>query len=363
MTKIRIQLGSDPQTSVLAAIAEAASGSVSGGALMAWASRRGLESLFGNTSFSEFVSAHPFRLVIGVDAVTDTAALNTLAELRAAHPGLSASVFVHDKSWLFHPKLVWFIRADGSVAIVAGSGNLTSWGLRSSWEATVLTTLVDEEAASTISTLARFIGDHQEYLLDPDDQRVRDRAARNSGTENSIRHARSLVPSPAPEVGEQTQETLWLVTELRKSRKNARGESMFSQASFSRQEFDDFFGYVEGGMDIQLFEVEADGGVGALESRRGRYKPASVNYYFELGAARGLPYPSTGSPVAVFCRLESGEFLYTLVLPGAPGTGELDALLSSEAQGGGKRHAIVTRAQIEAAWPGCPIFVAVEPVG
>ncbi len=325
---------------------------------MAWASRKGIEALFSNDDFNALVLRGQFRLVVGMDAVTDTAALEALSELEAENSGLNVSVFVHDRPWLFHPKLWWFLRPDGTITTVIGSGNLTAWGLRSNWEASSVAQLTGDDATRLREQLGEFLDEHQRYLRSSDDEEALRLAADNSGTERSIRRrigaVRNRRPAGDPAAGN------WLITELSKSRKNSAGDSMFSQASFPQAIFENFFGYTEGGMDLQLFSVDDDGHLGPIENTRGRYKPKSVNFYFELGAARGLAYPAEGHPVALFHRAETGEFTYMLLLPGTPGFESARSLLPPP-NGNRKRRALLARADVERAWPTSPLLTAHSP--
>jgi hypothetical protein len=41
----------------------------------------------------------------------------------------------------------------------------------------------------------------------------------------------------------------------------------------------------------------------------------SQNYRFELEAAAGLDYPSSGRPISIFIRVSTRMFLYVIVMP------------------------------------------------
>ena len=100
-----------------------------GGGAFAWASTAGVELLLEDPLFTGFLGRGPFDLVIGVDAITDPTTLTRLASLAGSHAQLEVSAFLHGRSGaLFHPKVCWFVRESGGVAL-AGSGNLTVGGL------------------------------------------------------------------------------------------------------------------------------------------------------------------------------------------------------------------------------------------
>jgi len=41
----------------------------------------------------------------------------------------------------------------------------------------------------------------------------------------------------------------------------------------------------------------------------------SQNYRFELEAAAGLPYPTSGRPIGIFIRLSTRMFIYKIFMP------------------------------------------------
>ncbi len=103
----------------------------------------------------------------------------------------------------------------------------------------------------------------------------------------------------------------------------------WAQANFDLANYEGFFGAKVGSQRrISLHHVDASGALGEVESRPS-VEVASQNYRFELAAARGRDYPSEGSPIGVFLRLGTGEFLYALLLPGEAGYRQVDNLLSA----------------------------------
>jgi HKD family nuclease len=353
---LHLQVGGDQATSVLSQITAAAQEADSGGMIVAWATAHGIQLLLGELSVREVLERGPFRLVVGTDSITDAKAVAALRKRVAAFPNLQVQMFVHDERWLFHPKLAWFDRG-ADIECLIGSANLTGWGLRSNWEALARFTASGAGAATVRADLAAWLALHADRLLELDDPAVDDRVAANAGSERAIRHAPAVL-EPEMTVADVQGETAWLVSELTKNRATPAGEPMFSQASFSRAVYEDYFGFVVPGTEIDLFRIGPDGLVEGHEQRIGRIKPASDNYYFELGAAAGMVYPSAGSPTVVFCRTATGEFLYHLVLPGQAGFAELQGLLDTRAPafGNRKRREQFSPEDISAAWPTCPLL-------
>lgn len=85
----------------------------------------------------------------------------------------------------------------------------------------------------------------------------------------------------------------------------------------------------------------------------------SRNYGFELGAARGIPYP-TGSkrPIAVFRKLTSGSFRYQLLMPDHPNYDQVnDHLQASYSGSEHQRPRIVTDVgTASTVWPDSPLW-------
>src|ERR1700736_5180570 len=115
---------------LLRALTDACSDATRGGAAFAFVSVDGIKLLFANRAFARFSQRHPFEVVVGVDRITNVAALCALEELTNQLPNLSVEVFLHNRSGaVFHPKLCWFRTNEGG-NLITGSGNLTAGGLR-----------------------------------------------------------------------------------------------------------------------------------------------------------------------------------------------------------------------------------------
>ncbi len=109
-----------------------------GGAAFAFASAQGVKLLAAEPVFSKFLKASEFTIIVGLDAITDTRAVDELRKLSKSHPNFKPKLFLHSAGGsIFHPKTMWLKTAKGGV-VIAGSGNLTSGGLKSNWEATAV---------------------------------------------------------------------------------------------------------------------------------------------------------------------------------------------------------------------------------
>lgn len=351
-----------------------------GGGAFAFLSAGGVQLLLKDEIFKDFLTRGRFDLLVGVDAITDSAAIAALSTVRREYPSIGARVFVpsHHRS-IFHPKVAWFDAGDGGL-LVTGSGNLTAGGLRWNIEAFAVERL---DAHAMVELRARW----DEYLaltaasqLEPEDDRViallernaaRRRAMRQAGiTEpgeadhESLRGALVVTPpgepgdlpalaaQPADELPAIEPGTEILVAEIPRA-SNRWGQANFDQATFLR-----FFG---ASRTVQrrayFFHLRGDGTLGFQEVR-----PAvtvqSRNYRFELEAANGLAYPTNGRPIGVFAKMGARTFVYMLLMPTQPGHQEMSDLLdrSPRPSAGILKRPVLPAAVVRAAWPDAPLW-------
>src|SRR6266498_3106816 len=94
-------------------------------AIFAFVSEHGIEALLEDPAFRQFLDrGGQASLVVGIDAVTDPAALRALVRLTEERAAVEVRVFHNDSRGLFHPKICHFTRTDGTQSVVVGSGNL-----------------------------------------------------------------------------------------------------------------------------------------------------------------------------------------------------------------------------------------------
>jgi hypothetical protein len=328
-------------------------GAERGGGIFAWANTNGVKSLFEDDAFDEFLLAGNFRLFVGTDSITDPPAVDKLIEVSTRRPRLDVRAFMSPTTSLFHPKLAWF-EHDEHLSLVVGSGNLTMGGLRSNWEAFVSLKLTGDDRREALANIEAFLTSVTDHLLPITDPRVRARAEKNTGNERSLRATGAATPV-RPTITSSVEEVL--VAEIPKA------GNRWAQANFDLENYEGFFGAKVGSQRrISLHHVDSTGAVGEVESRPS-VEVASQNYRFELAAARGLAYPSVGSPIGVFLRLATGEFLYSLLLPGDPGYAEVDKLLAANWQGrpDRKRRVRFNVDEIQTVWPDSPLWTVALP--
>ncbi len=328
-------------------------GALRGGGIFAWANSNGIESLLEDDVFDEFLQTSDFRLFVGTDSITDVPAIDRLVEISAKRPKLDVHAFISPTNSLFHPKLAWFEHHDYT-SLIVGSGNLTMGGLRSNWEAFVVLKLAGTDQETALARIDQFLALTVEHVLPVDDPRVRQQAEKNTGNERTLRHARSG-HSTQPDALAAVEEVL--VAEIPKA------GTRWSQANFDLDNYEKFFGAKAGTQRrISLHHVDENGSLGNVESRPS-VEVASHNYRFELAAAKGRTYPTGGSPIGVFLRLATGEFLYSLLFPGGPGYREVSELLVTHWHGPAREKPRVRLAAdvVRAAWPMSPLWDVTLP--
>ena len=368
-----IQDPTDPASEYLIdTLLEACEGATRGAGAFAFLSRGGVKLFLRDRGFADFAEAGTFDLVVGVDAITDVAAVAALQAVQADLPSLATKVHIptHHRS-IFHPKLAWFEKPGGGV-LVTGSGNLTAGGLRWNVEAFSVSTLNTREVRALSAQWDAFKVRSAASLFTTDDPMVIARLERNA-ERRRLERARPPGPrlprpgaplpaEPLPAEDEApaevdvlpavTAQTEVLVAEISKSRVG------FDQANFHKEVFFGFFGASRTvARAAYFFHVQPGGTLGHQEVRPA-VSVKSDNHRFELEAAKGVTYPPVGKPIGVFVRIATRTFVYALAMPGDAAHGALTALLQAARPNPGRlmRQIVFTAAQVRSAWPASPLW-------
>ena len=355
-----IQDPDDPSTTFLfEALLQACDGATRGAGAFAWATEGGIKLLLEADVFKEFASAGEFDLVVGLDSVTNTKALEALRSAQDCLPGLTIRAFMHDRAALFHPKILWLL-GDGGGTVVVGSGNLTDGGLRGNWEGFYVDSLDESEASMLESQWSDWVDLHESNLFDLSDPEVVARAKQNRGgwpggkgpaKKKRVKESGKRVAKKAPTAAVTPSV---LVAEI-----PASGDR-WKQANFDLDNYQNFFGAKVGTQTfIFLNSVDRAGTIGPTESRPS-VAVKSRNFRFELAAVGNRPYPAKGRPIGVFLRTAARTFLYQLVMPGETGHAKLSSFLNSKWHGRSDRMKRVraTRSELQNAWPNSPLLKA-----
>ena len=313
--EICIQDPSWPESEyLLERIIESSSDATCGGAAFAFATIGGVRLLLQDESFCRFLSRSSFDLLVGVDAVTNLAALECMGSCMVRYPSLSVRVFFNDlRDSLFHPKLCWF-RGPGRTVCLVGSGNLTPGGLRSNREAFTVFWLDRHQSRQFDEAWSSWLALHLERLLLPDHPDVLKRAKANRGTERPPHWSHdALIEDSGGHISvgvPRSDADAVLIAEIPKS------GDRWNQANFDLETFRNYFGAIPGHTQrIILTHIDSEGKVGPEEVRPS-VAVSSHNFRFELDAASGLRYPRRGRPIGVFVRVATRTFRYRLLMPG-----------------------------------------------
>ncbi len=374
--KLHIQDPADPQAPFLhEKILELCQGAARGGGAFSFASSDGVNLLMKDDVFRAFLKGGSFELVVGVDAITNEKALATLKQAAAELPKLDVKVFYHQRpQTLFHPKFCWFRHGSKNV-LLTGSGNLTVRGLRGNWEAFGIGEVGGTGADSLETQWAGWRKAHESRLRSVDDPVVVARAAKNirlpsspitPGEESEVepdlqpeqktQTTPTTTITPTPPVAPATSPAATLAVLLAEI--PASGDR-WKQANFDLETFQKFFGAEPGLFRRVVFQhVNAAGELEALENRPS-VDVKSQNYRFELDAAAGKPYPTTGRPIGVFIRLAPRTFRYRLLMPSDPDYTIVNAALKSMWKGRADRMRRVTTTTdfLAKIWPNSPLWV------
>ena len=346
------------------AIIDAARDASSCAGLFAFASRGGVDSLIGDPEIQSFLGRSTMALVVGVDAVTDRAALVRLRELDRQHEGLNVRVFRNPTNSLFHPKVVRFDYPNDCRTLIAGSGNLTPGGLLRNFEAFSVVRSGPGELLN-LSSWDRFFTDHATDIRTIDEDAL-ERAARNVMRGRPRRHdvepERDVAPTAEP-AGSDAELSVGRAARFLVARVPRAGDR-WHQVHFNREVIDRFFQVRSGtAQRVYLVECRQDGSFAEQEVRPCVYSPANKNLKIEVSSHHGLPYPEAGQPIAVYRELQTRSFAYMLLMPGDPGHAVMSALTESlESVGRGALRVIADSATIREAWAECPLVTAIDPL-
>ena len=337
------------------AILSASTGAQSGGGAYAFASKTGVNLCFKDEALSKLTAGSKFKLIVGVDQITNSQALAALGDIAYINAEFDVMAYLNTSGRsIFHPKFMWFKKQRGGTLVV-GSGNLTLNGLRHNCEAFVTLELDEAKMLGFLHKWDLWIGEVSSKLFPIDSTEIVEQAKRNhranaaaaSGGKHpeapAIRKPglESGMEQRAVSAGENVSEALtdeWMPADdqLVLAAEIPKASDRWNQANFDKDSFENYFGATVGDSSVRVLlrHIADDGSLGEIESRPS-VSVRSQNYRFELGAAAGLAYPPEGAgrPIAVFVKLNTRTFLYTLCMPGTTHYDGLKNFCASQYEG------------------------------
>ena len=337
-----------------------------GGAAFAFASAQGVKLLGAEAVFSKFLKASEFTIIVGLDGITDTRAVDELRKLNKSHPNFKPKLFLHSTGGsIFHPKTMWLKTSKGGV-IITGSGNLTSGGLKSNWEAMSIQTLSVADMAEAEKSWDAWLKTHKKELVDLDDEKALEKAKANKVVRSKIKKAlkkSGTEEEPTEEDVDAVEEVVAdieeefalnpvLIAEVPKS------GDRWQQINFDLKSYQEYFGVKKSATKyVRFYEVHPDGTLGSAEDRQS-VSVVSQNFRFEVGAAHGKPYPTKGHPILVFEKTDEDTFNYILLMPGQADHKLIQTYLDNNYTRTSKKLRVqMTAGDLKKAWPACPLFL------
>ena len=349
-------------TYLLESLFEACGSATKFAGAFAFASCAGVRLVTSGEAFAEIAKNHEIDLVVGVDGVTNIAALDALLHASRPFPKFRVRAFLNPRSdVIFHPKFCW-TRKNGAGAVITGSGNLTEAGLLGNWEAYSYDNL-DSSGMENIETCwSNWVERHDHCLLPLDDENVRERASQN--TVMARQGDLPVLRSPRSDYDDATTveptTTIYpldpsevLVAEI------PRSGNRWKQANFDNYNYEHFFGARVGQQRLVVFRhISQSGRLSPYEHSRPSVEVASQNYRFELDAASGLEYPRVfeGRPIGVFIRIATRTFLYHLLMPSNPEYQSVVKILNDRDSTSAIRRERMTAEELRILWPTSPFW-------
>jgi hypothetical protein len=339
-----------------AALVAASTGATGGFAAFAFATSTGIDTALAEPAVHTLLGSGQFQLVVGLDAITDTAAVAALKTAKVALPNASISLFYNPKGGvLYHPKTMFFKRPTGGRCLT-GSGNLTLGGLRNNWEAFWKAEVSAADVDALEAQWAKWVANHKENLLPADDPRVTAQAALNAKTRAKIQKAVKETDAEALAALEEGAAEAFslnpfLIAEVPKNRPG--------QADFGIDTYQGFFGVTIGKpREVTFYQVRPDGSLAPPEYRQA-VAVKSSNYRFEVEALSGLQHPAHDHFILVFERIGKSEYRYVLLKPGETGHTSVQKFLNDNyfVSGNSKRRVVVTQSDVQAAWADNPLLL------
>ena len=283
----------------------------------AFVTASGVNLLFDQPGVKDNLNKAKINLVIGMDAITDTRAIDKLSNLSSAFNNFNVQVFLPKATGIFHPKFSWIKKGESGV-VITGSGNLTNGGLKNNIEAFSVID-IDRQALNVIEgNWKKFLADNSNNLFALDAQVVIDAAEKNARFKQAVKKIRKEIGNNITSDSIPVSGAVF-IEELTKGRGG-------KQRDVGKWAADNYFGKEH---KLFLTYINDQGHRSEEETRRVSIK-GSVNFAIDLDASKGLIPISGQMPIAVFIRTSPQNFLYHIASIDSPHYKTLSSYLKSE---------------------------------
>lgn len=267
----------------------------------AFVTARGINLLFEQDEVKANLKQAKIHLIIGMDAITDTKAVEKLSALCSEHKNFSVQAFLPNSGGIFHPKFSWIKKGKTGV-VITGSGNLTNGGLKNNFEAFSVAQ-IDQQTVKVVENIwEKFLSDNPDSLFDLDTKEVKEAAQQNAKYKKAIKKIRKeagkkVDSNVIPKTGGAV-----FIEELTKGRGG-------KQRDVGKWAAENYFG-----LNQKLFLTHLnEKGERADEETRRISDKSSSNWAFDLDASKGINPTNGHMPIAVFIRTSPQNFFYHIV--------------------------------------------------
>lgn len=322
--------------------------------IFAFASSLGIESLLNDPYVKEFLKRGDTELVVGVDAITDHTALEKLKDFESEYANFRIKVFYKKMQGIFHPKIAYFKRDDGTRVMIVGSGNLTPGGLKNNIEAYSI--FISEQGEEiNFDQIEQFLKLHSDSLKEIDDEMI-ELARQNRIARIKRKSIEEVEPEEIFAEEEDVEitpkeDSKVLVAEVPKA------GNRWHQIHFNVDINNQFFKVRPNSPErAYLFEKKSPTKIGPEEVRPVVFSNKNRNIRIEFAAKRDEPYPSEGRPILVVREVGTRIFHYILLLPEEDGYTKMVEILNRHASiGRGVHRVIITYSELISIWENCPL--------
>lgn len=354
-------------TSLLETLLSSFEGAKKIGAAFAFVSSAGVRLITNDESFRRHIQNQTMRVVVGMDAVTNRTAIDSLRAVAEEFPNFQVQAFInHRPGAIFHPKFCWIQHSKGG-RVVTGSGNLTAGGLLRNWEAYYVADVESDRFEELATGWDTWLNHNRDNLRELDNADVIRAADRNSalaidGDLPELDAGHSQCPSDFVEAGWNddqlpdliSEEAHVLIAEIPKTR------GRIGQANFHKSDYENFFGVQEGRPGLCVFgQVNESGTEIDWEHNRKSIAAKSKNFRFELkGMLRTNPEVEK-YPIGIFITIGVRAFIYRVFQPGDADYDDANALLRPLGALSSRRYMRTTdlkATELLEAWPEAPFW-------
>ncbi|HZW26163.1 MAG TPA: phospholipase D family protein [Gallionella sp.] len=315
----------------------------------AFVTARGINLLFDQVEVRKNLDQAKIHLIVGMDAITDTKAIEKLSTLCAKYENFFVQVFLPRSGGIFHPKFSWIKKGKTGV-VITGSGNLTNGGLKNNFEAFSVIQLDQQTVKAVENNWTSFLSANTDSLFSLDAKEVVEAAQQNAKLKKATKKIRKEAGKKIdidffPEKG-----SVVFIEELTKGR-GGKQRDVGTWASKN---------YFEKNAKLFLTHVNDQGECEDVEVRKLTLKP-SKNYAIDLGASDGLQPIDGNMPIAIFIRTRPFTYFYHIIRPKGKHFKVISDYLKKNAKEVQKDHARriekpLSIQELKVIWPDAPFW-------